>query len=117
MVRPGSGARPSTRRAGTGGTAGPTSTLPRPLGAGAAAAEGPLVLLVDDDERVRELVRVTLESEGYRVPRGGNAEEGLAALEEERPDLILLDVLMPQVDGWEMLRRVQERYGVGAIPS
>ena len=45
-----------------------------------------------------------------------NAEDGLAALEDEAPDLILLDVMMPQVDGWEMLRRVQERHGVGSIP-
>ena len=42
--------------------------------------------------------------------------EGLALVDEERPELILLDVMMPQVDGWEMLRQVQERYGVGAIP-
>ena len=45
----------------------------------------------------------------------GSASEGLAALDEEPPDLILLDVLMPQMDGWEMLRRVQERHGVDAI--
>ena len=37
-------------------------------------------------------------------------------LEEEPPDLILLDVMMPKVDGWEMLRRVHERHGVGSIP-
>src|SRR3712207_3781837 len=48
--------------------------------------------------------------------RSGSAEEGLAVLGDEPPDLILLDVMMPQVDGWEMLRRVQERHGVGAIP-
>ena len=53
---------------------------------------------------------------GLRGARGGSAEEGLAALEEQSPDLILLDVMMPQVDGWEMLRRIQERHGVGAIP-
>ena len=35
---------------------------------------------------------------------------------EEPPDLLLLDVMMPEVDGWEMLRRVQERYGIGAVP-
>ena len=40
----------------------------------------------------------------------------MAAIEEDRPDLVLLDVLMPHVDGWEMLRRMQERYGTGAIP-
>ena len=61
-------------------------------------------------------MRVNLEMEGYTVREAASAEEGLAALEEEPPDLILLDVMMPQVDGWEMLRRVQERHGVGAIP-
>jgi len=61
-------------------------------------------------------VRVNLEMEGYAVREAANAEEGLKALEDEPPDLILLDVMMPQVDGWEMLRRVQERHGVGAIP-
>jgi excisionase family DNA binding protein len=79
-------------------------------------ARGPLVLLVDDDPQVREVVRVNLEMEGYTVREAGNAVDGLAALEEEAPDLILLDVMMPQVDGWEMLRRVQERHGVGSIP-
>jgi excisionase family DNA binding protein len=79
-------------------------------------ARGPLVLLVDDDPQVREVVRLNLEMEGYAVREAGNAEDGLAALEDEAPDLILLDVMMPQVDGWEMLRRVQERHGVGSIP-
>ena len=79
-------------------------------------ARGPLVLLVDDDPQVREVVRINLEMEGYAVREAANAEDGLAALEDEAPDLILLDVMMPQVDGWEMLRRVQERHGVGSIP-
>ncbi len=79
-------------------------------------ARGPLVLVVDDDPQVREVVRINLELEGYAVREAANGEEGLAALEEEAPDLILLDVMMPQVDGWEMLRRVQERHGVGSIP-
>src|SRR5881394_2387741 len=77
---------------------------------------GPLVLLVDDDEKVRELVRVNLELEGYIVREAGSADEGLSAIEEAKPDLVLLDVMMPHVNGWEMLRRVQERYGAGAIP-
>src|SRR5947199_3822171 len=79
-------------------------------------ARGPLVLVVDDDPQVRELVRINLEIEGYAVREAGNAEEGLAAVEDDAPDLILLDVMMPQVDGWEMLRRVQERHGIGSIP-
>jgi excisionase family DNA binding protein len=77
---------------------------------------GPLVLVVDDDPSVRQVVRANLEAEGYAVREAGSADEGLASLEEEPPDLLLLDVMMPEVDGWEMLRRVQERYGVGAIP-
>jgi excisionase family DNA binding protein len=85
-------------------------------GPGGAAKAGPVILLVDDDEKVRELVRVNLEFEGYTVREAGGADEGLAAIEDARPDLILLDVMMPQVDGWEMLRRIQERHGVGAIP-
>jgi excisionase family DNA binding protein len=85
-------------------------------GPGGTAKAGPVILLVDDDEKVRELVRVNLEFEGYTVREAGGADEGLAAIEDARPDLILLDVMMPQVDGWEMLRRIQERHGVGAIP-
>ena len=85
-------------------------------GPGGRSKSGPLVLLVDDDEKVRELVRINLEFEGYTVSEAGSAEEGMAAIEEAKPDLILLDVMMPHVDGWEMLRRVQERFGAGAIP-
>ena len=77
---------------------------------------GPTILIVDDDDRLREYVRANLELEGYVVREAGNAEEGLRALEEEPPDLVLLDVMMPRVDGWEMLRRVQEEHGVGTIP-
>jgi excisionase family DNA binding protein len=77
---------------------------------------GPLILIVDDDPRLREYIRVNLEMEGYAVREAGSADEGLRALDESTPDLVLLDVMMPQVDGWEMLRRVQERHGIGAIP-
>ena len=77
---------------------------------------GPAVLLVDDDERMRELVRMELEREGYDVQEAASADEGLASIETRKPELILLDVMMPHVDGWEMLRQIQERYGVGSIP-
>src|SRR5690242_14779326 len=85
-------------------------------GPGAATRTGPLVLLVDDDDKVRELVRVNLEFEGYSVREAGSAEEGMQAIEEAKPDLVLLDVMMPHTDGWEMLRKIQEQYGAGAIP-
>ena len=85
-------------------------------GPGSRPKSGPLVLLVDDDEKLRELVRVNLEFEGYKVREAGSAEEGLSAIEEAKPDLVLLDVMMPQTDGWEMLRKIQDQYGAGAIP-
>ncbi|HET9323289.1 MAG TPA: response regulator [Gaiellaceae bacterium] len=85
-------------------------------GPGTRARGSSLVLIVDDDPRIREFVRVNLEMDGYVVREAASAEEGLAALEEEPPDLILLDVMMPRVDGWEMLRRMQERHGLGSIP-
>jgi excisionase family DNA binding protein len=77
---------------------------------------GPPVLLVDDDAGMREIVRIELQREGYDVQVAETADEGLAAIEERKPELVLLDVMMPHVDGWEMLRRIQERYGAGAIP-
>ncbi len=87
-----------------------------PTSAANTSTRGPLVLVVDDDERLREYVRVNLEAEGYFVREAGSADEALSALGQESPDLILLDVMMPQVDGWETLRRIQEHTGVGAIP-
>jgi excisionase family DNA binding protein len=75
---------------------------------------GPTVLVVDDDARLREYVRVNLELEGYTVLEAGDAEEGMNVLEGVVPQLILLGVMMPRIDGWEMLQRIQERHG--AIP-
>jgi len=78
--------------------------------------EGPLVLVVDDDARMRELVRVNLEFEGYLVGEAGGADEGLAAIERLNPEVVLVEAMMPHVDGWELLRRIRERYGAGSIP-
>jgi excisionase family DNA binding protein len=72
---------------------------------------GPLVLVVDDDARLREFMRVNLEMEGYTVREAASADEALAALEDQAPQLVLLDVVMPGVDGWQMLQRMQERHG------
>jgi excisionase family DNA binding protein len=85
-------------------------------GPGGAPQGGQLFLIIDDDDNVREYVKANLELEGYTVREASSAEEGLAALEEEPPALLLLDVRLPKVDGWEMLRRVQARHGVGSIP-
>jgi excisionase family DNA binding protein len=74
-------------------------------------AGGPLVLVVDDDARLREFMRVNLEMEGYTVREASSAEEALGSIEDQAPELVLLDVVMPGIDGWEMLQRMQERYG------
>jgi DNA-binding response OmpR family regulator len=73
------------------------------------------VLVVDDDTDVRTLVRELLERAGYRV---AEAPDGLAALRvlyEERPDLVLLDVSMPQLDGWATLARIRELSDVPVV--
>jgi excisionase family DNA binding protein len=72
---------------------------------------GPLVLVVDDDDRLREFMRVNLELEGYTVREASSGEEALDAIEDQAPALVLLDVVMPGIDGWQMLQRMQERYG------
>jgi len=74
-------------------------------------AGGPLVLVVDDDARLREYMRVNLEIEGYAVREADSAEKALEAIEDQAPDLVLLDVVMPGVDGWQMLQKLQERHG------
>jgi excisionase family DNA binding protein len=81
-----------------------------------ASRPRPVVLIVDDDARLREYVRVNLEMEGYSVHEAGSAADGIKVLDEVRPDLVLLDVMMPKVDGWEMLQLMHERHGVGTIP-
>jgi CheY-like chemotaxis protein len=60
---------------------------------------------------VRALLRATFESDGYRVCEAPGARDGLAALAGETPDLVLLDVMMPEMDGWEMLQRIQRQHG------
>jgi excisionase family DNA binding protein len=74
-------------------------------------AAGPLVLVVDDDPRLREFVRLNLELEGYTVREAASGEEALQAIEDQAPALVLLDVVMPGIDGWQMLQRMQERHG------
>ena len=85
-------------------------------GAGSRPRNAATVLIVDDDPRLRELIRVNLEYDGMTVREAGTAEEGLRALDDDPPDLVLLDVMMPGLDGWAMLQRMRERHGVDALP-
>jgi CheY-like chemotaxis protein len=74
------------------------------------------VLVIDDERAIRLLCRVNLAASGMEVLEAADGREGIELARRERPDLVLLDVMMPEVDGWEMLRRVQERHGAGSIP-
>ncbi len=64
------------------------------------------ILLVDDDDGLRDLYREELEDEGYEVLPAINGKEALQKLEKEKPDLIVLDVVMPKMDGMEALGRI-----------
>ncbi|CCF85275.1 response regulator transcription factor [Nitrolancea hollandica] len=67
-----------------------------------------LILVVDDDVPILRLVRAKLQADGYSVMTAGNGEDALSALEEERPDLVVLDLMMPGMDGFETMRRIRE---------
>ena len=67
-----------------------------------------LVLVVDDDMRILRMMEMTLEAEGYRVVRASNGEAALDVFCEENPDLVLLDIMMPGMDGFTVCRRIRE---------
>lgn len=62
------------------------------------------ILIVDDEKKLRDMIAVYLEQEGYRVVMAGNGREALYVARYEKPDLVLLDVMMPEMDGYEFLR-------------
>lgn len=74
------------------------------------------ILLIEDDEAIRANLRRFLLLEGYQVLEAQDGAEGLATARRARPDLILCDVLMPQVDGFEVLRQLRQDPATAAIP-
>jgi CheY-like chemotaxis protein len=62
------------------------------------------ILVVDDDAAVLDVLRLALASGGHDVLAAGSTMEGLVRAQGERPDLVLLDILMPEMDGWELLK-------------
>ncbi|MCX2730523.1 response regulator transcription factor [Saccharopolyspora sp. NFXS83] len=73
------------------------------------------LLVVDDEPTVRELLAATLRFAGFRVTAAATGAEAVRAAVGERPDLVLLDVMLPDVDGFEVLRRLREERG-GQVP-
>lgn len=75
----------------------------------------PLVLVADDEPRITKLVSLALNAEGFRVVTASGGEEALQKAEEVRPDIILLDIVMPGIDGIEVMRQLRERRPVPVI--
>ncbi len=73
------------------------------------------ILVIDDEEATLELLRILLERKGFDVIRASRAEEGLRQAYRTHPDLVLLDIMMPEMDGWEVCRRLRELSDVPII--
>jgi two-component system, OmpR family, alkaline phosphatase synthesis response regulator PhoP len=74
------------------------------------------ILVVEDEEDIRELLKYNLEKEGYRVFGAATGEEGLRAVRDRRPDLILLDLMLPGLDGLEVCRRIRGEAQTQPLP-
>jgi CheY-like chemotaxis protein len=78
--------------------------------------DAPTVLVIDDDDAVRTLMRRTLSREGFRVLEAPGGEEGLALAREHRPDVVTLDVIMPVMDGWSVLSALKADPDLRDVP-
>ena len=74
------------------------------------------ILCIEDDPEMIELVRLILARHGYEVIGAAGGEAGLEALEREKPALVLLDVMMPEMDGWEVFQRMRADERMRDIP-
>ena len=70
---------------------------------------GELILVVDDEPNITELARLYLEKDGFRVAEASDGDEALRLFEELHPALIILDIMIPEPDGWEVCRRIRAR--------
>jgi CheY-like chemotaxis protein len=74
------------------------------------------IMIVDDEADIRDLVKRVLKSEGYDVLEAANGQELFQVLTSHRPDLILMDVMMPSMDGYELCRRLKSNETYRGIP-
>jgi len=82
----------------------------------ASEASGKQILVVDDDLNLRKIISTNLELAGYDVTAAANGEEALTALEQLQPDLVILDVMMPAMDGYEVARRIRSHPVNARVP-
>jgi len=74
------------------------------------------ILIVEDDKFLRELISRKLLSEGYNIVEAVDGEEGIRKIKEEKPDLILLDLILPGADGFEVLTKTKADSSVSSVP-
>jgi len=74
------------------------------------------ILVVEDEEALSDILRDALKRHGYKVERAFDGDTGLEMAEKLLPDLIILDIMLPQMDGWEVCRRLKENKKTSAIP-
>jgi two-component system response regulator VicR len=74
------------------------------------------IVCIEDDPQIIELVRMILSRKGFQVIGAAGGQEGLILVQAQRPDLILLDLMMPDLDGWEVYRRLKEDPVLAAVP-
>ena len=74
------------------------------------SAQVPHILVVDDEDALRTVLSSELQSEGYSVVSASDGDEAISVLQQKSFDLVLLDIKMPRVDGFEVLRFLKERY-------
>jgi len=76
----------------------------------------PSVLVIDDQSDLRRLLEYNFSKAGYRVLTAQGGEEGLATAQKRAPDVVVLDVMMPGLDGWEVLRRLRQDSSTSSLP-
>lgn len=86
----------------------PPMHLAPPVVARTSVRPTPLILVVDDHEPSRALARLVLERDGFRVEEAATGGEGLRQAQALRPALILLDIILPEIDGWTLVRLLRE---------
>lgn len=68
------------------------------------------ILIIDDDKNICDLLRIYLEKEGYSTIISNNGEEGMVKFYALKPDIILLDIMLPGMDGWQICREIRKNY-------
>jgi len=81
-----------------------------------AVPQGARILIVDDERRNRQLLEVMLQPEGYRLASAASGEEALELVARQRPNLILLDVMMPGMDGYQIAAIIKGNPATSGIP-